>query len=171
MSDAQLTAVTETTFNRILRAVRRVWSWRPFRKHESGLTTFAERELRAVGLFDPGSDYDGMIGEAVLELVKVFSKQGHSGFSAHLCLDVFAKVAAFKPLAPLTGETDEWQEVADGVYQNNRCSRVFKEDGEAYDIDGIIWRDPDGATYTNFKSRVPVTFPYTPTQQVLDADT
>lgn len=168
MSDVPLEVCPETVSSRVLRAVRRLWAWRPFRKHENNLTSFAETELRTAGLFDADSDYGGMIGEAVTELVNVFSKQGHSGFSAHLCLDVFAKVAAFKPLGPLTGEDSEWHEVTDGIYQNNRCSRVFRENGAAYDSEGVIWRDPDGLTSTNFESRVPVTFPYTPSQRVVD---
>ena len=38
------------------------------------------------------------IQENVLELLDVFSKQGHSGFSAPYCIDMFQKLALFKPL-------------------------------------------------------------------------
>ena len=42
----------------------------------SDLTDHARNELKLAGLFDKDSDYDGMLGDSVMELVKVFSKQG-----------------------------------------------------------------------------------------------
>lgn len=70
---------------------------------------------------------------------------------------------AFEPLSPLTGEASEWMEVGDGMWQNRRCSRVFKgRDGVAYDSEGRVFCDPDGCTYLSRDSRVHVTFPYTP---------
>lgn len=153
---------------RLAALLSRLWWWR---KRDSPLIVHAERELRIAGLFDQDADYGGMIGEAVIEMVRVFTKQGHSGFSAHICIDVFSRVAAFQPLGALTGADDEWHEIEEGRYQNLRCSRVFKENGQAYDIEGIIWRDADGLAFTNFKSRVPVSFPYTPEQKIVDAET
>ena len=55
----------------------------------SPLQSYAYEWLRSKGLFDEDADYDGMIGEAVMELIKVFSKQGHSGFSAQLTKHLF----------------------------------------------------------------------------------
>ena len=46
------------------------------------LIQHAQLELKLAGLFNKDSDYGGEIGKAVLELVNVFEKQGHSGFSA-----------------------------------------------------------------------------------------
>ena len=137
----------------------------------SNLVKHAERELRAAGLFDEDSDYGGMLAEAVLELVQVFAAQGHSGTSAMGTIALFKKLASFEPLGPLTGADEEWNEVGSGVHQNNRCSHVFKEDGQAYDIQGKIFREPDGATYTSLGSRVPVTFPYVPHSEVVDVPT
>ena len=55
--------------------------------------------------------------------------------------------------------------------QNIRCSHVFKnEDGTAYDINGRIFRSPDGYTYTNGESSVSVEFPYTPESVFIDVD-
>jgi len=68
----------------------------------------------------------------------------------------------FKPWSPLTGEDNEWNEIGDGLEQNRRCSHVFRQDGEAYDINGKVFTDADGGSYTSIDSRVPVTFPYTP---------
>ena len=60
----------------------------------STLQTYAYDWLKSRGLFDEDSDYNGMLGEAVLELVKVFSKQGHSGFSAGLTKEMFYRLLA-----------------------------------------------------------------------------
>jgi hypothetical protein len=102
---------------------------------------------------------------------------------------MFKKLAMFEPLIPLTGEDWEWTEVSAGVFQNKRCSRVFKQadrfDGQAYDIDARVfyeWNerelDPDEegypgkrrfkGHYTSRDSMVPVTFPYTPSTEYVE---
>ncbi len=129
----------------------------------SNLETFAKDELTRAGLFNKDSDYGGMLGEAVMKMVKVFADEGHSGYSASMAINVFERVARFEPLTPLTGDDDEWMEVSEGTFQNRRCSHVFKEsDGRAYDIQGRVFREPGGSCYTNRDSRVYVTFPYVP---------
>ena len=76
------------------------------------------------------------------------------------------KLLRYEPIGPLTGEPDEWVEVEPGVHQNRRCGRVFKQadrfNGQAYDLDGIVWEEPDGGRFPNAESMVPVVFPYTP---------
>jgi hypothetical protein len=138
----------------------------------SSLVEHASAELESAGWFDKDGMYHGMIGEAVIQLVKLFAEQGHSGMSAGIVRNLFNTVASYRPIEPLTGEDSEWMECGeqDGkpLYQNRRCSRVFKCGDEAYDIDGIVWRDPSGFTYTNKASRVPVKFPYTPTTEYRD---
>ena len=135
----------------------------------------AKREFKAVGyipLDQPQEDGPNKwIQENVLELLDVFSKQGHSGFSAPYCISTFKKLASLEPLGPLTGADDEWTEVVDGrMLQNNRCGHVFKDskDGQAYDIEGRIFREPNGCCFTSRDSRVPITFPYTPTSEYVD---
>jgi len=132
------------------------------------LVTHAKFEMLKAGLYDDDSDYGGMLAGAVTELMEVFEKQGHSGMSAARTVQLFQKLAMFEPLCPLTGDDDEWLEVADGIFQNKRCSHVFKENGEAYDIEGRIFREPSGVTFTSGDSRVPVTFPYTPKTEFVD---
>lgn len=134
----------------------------------SNLTDFAKDELTRAGYFDDEM-YDGMLGEAVVELVEKFAEQGHSGMSAAFALRAFGKVANFEPLTPLTGDDDEWNQLDDDCFQNKRCSRVFKDaDGRAYDIKGRVFREPSGACFTNSESRVDVTFPYTPATEIVD---
>lgn len=138
----------------------------------SNLLSHAETELRYAGLYDDDSDYGGMTAKAVMELMKVFSAQGHSGASAGIVIEIFSKLARYEPLSPLTGDDDEWCEVSDGVFQNKRCSHVFKQadrfDGRACDINGKIFREPNGLKYTSRDSCVVVEFPYTPKSEIVD---
>ncbi len=52
-------------------------------------TTFAKKYLDEVGAFDKDANYGGMLGESVMELVKTFSEQGHSGTSAEITDEIF----------------------------------------------------------------------------------
>jgi len=131
----------------------------------------AEREFKAMGWrSDDPDDPQNWVCDNVIELLKVFGEQGHSGSSAPYVMEVFKKAAMFELLCPLTGEDNEWQDVGDGVFQNNRCGHVFKDGRGAYDSNGRIFRDPKGYTFISYKSRVPVTFPYTPTREYVDVD-
>ena len=134
----------------------------------SNLVNHAKAELERAKLFGDGDFYGGMMGDAVMKLINVFADEGHSGMSASLAVNIFEKLARFEPLTPLTGDDDEWVEVGPGVFQNKRCSHVFKENGQAYDIDGRIFREPDGCCFTSKDSRVDVTFPYTPKREYVD---
>lgn len=139
----------------------------------------AKRELDIVGFTEDSNDeMNVMMRNHILHMIEEFSKEGHSGFSASYAISVLHSLLKFEPLSPLTGEDSEWTDVAEEsgypLYQNKRCSRVFKNNDGAYDIDGkIFWEwhtDPsinDGrpfkSHYTSKDSRVPVTFPYLPT--------
>lgn len=133
-----------------------------------GLVDHADRELRAFGYTPDAEVPNNWIYENVIELVKVFAEQGHSGHSAAFVRQIFHKLADYQPLGPLTGEDSEWNAVGHGVHQNKRCSRVFKSAEGAYDIEGKVFREPNGACYTNRDSHTPVTFPYTPTTVYVD---
>jgi len=133
----------------------------------------AEREFRAAKWkTDEGFDDEmqKMICNNVLDLLRVFASQGHSGSSAPYAINMFKKLAFFEPLVPLTGEDSEWNEIGTGKYQNNRCSHVFKDGGNAYDIDGKVFICPSGGCYTSKDSHVPVTFPYTPKTVYINVD-
>ena len=139
----------------------------------SSLVAFAKDELSRAGLFDKDSDYGGMMGDAVMKMVEVFAGEGHSGFSSGMAISIFEKVARYEPLTPLTGEDDEWMDIAEygdgsACWQNKRCSHVFKDKDGAYDIEGKIFREPNGSCFTSYASRVPVTFPYSPTREYVD---
>ena len=121
------------------------------------LIDHAKLELQIAGLFDEDSDYNGGLGEAVMELIEVFAKQGHSGMSAPYVASIFDKLANYKPLLPITGKDEEWGDVrdfGDGKlwYQNKRCSALFKDgkDGKPYYIDAIVKRDQNGTCWSGF---------------------
>lgn len=133
----------------------------------------AMAEFRAAGWIDENGSYNDKMQELicnqVIELLDKFSEHGHSGSSAPYAINLFKTLASFEPLVPLTGEDCEWNDVADGVWQNNRCSHVFKEaNGKAYDIDGKIFREPNGCCYTSRDSRLYIEFPYTPQRYYID---
>ena len=121
------------------------------------LIEYAKKELALVG--------DQEINRDILAIIELFESQGHSGFSAEYAINFLERLLRFKPLTPLTGESDEWTEVAPhGAKQNKRCSSVFlKKDGIAHDIDGIVVSDNGGITwFQSNRFRKQVTFPYYP---------
>jgi hypothetical protein len=141
----------------------------------SKMLTWAEDELRLAG-YDINDTEDGpnrWLAEGTLELLKVFADQGHSGMSAPYAIALFEKLASWKPIMPLTGSDDEWNDVGEGTLQNRRNSSVFKkENGQAYCIDGrVFWEwytspdidegKPYKSYFTNSDSRVNITFPWT----------
>ena len=117
---------------------------------------------------DAKNSMQDAIEEHILKMLAIFSEAGHSGGSAAYTSNILERLLRFLPLAPLTGEDDEWMDVsghnsekAGTTYQNKRCFGVFKTNGEAYFLDGKIFSDDGGETwYTNKDSRVPVTFPF-----------
>ena len=120
----------------------------------SNLIEHAKREFLALGYIPLDQKQENgpnkWIQEGVLELIEVFSKQGHSGSSAPYCVRCFEKLALFKPLTPIKCDDVEWVEVGERVYQNKRLSSVFKEgkEGKPYYLNAIVWRNQKGCTYT-----------------------
>jgi hypothetical protein len=107
---------------------------------ESPLVTYAREELERAGLFDPDSNYGGMLGPAALDIVKVFASQGHSGTSAEIVTQLAVRLMRFQPLSPLTFDADEWidhTEKGMPLWQNRRKSTVFSDDN------GLSWYDLD----------------------------
>jgi hypothetical protein len=87
----------------------------------------------------------------MIEIMQKFFDQWDSGGAVYACIPILTRLLYSKPLSRLTGEDDEWflaQGDPETVYQNIRCSSVFKatKDGPAYDID--------------VEGRTNITFPY-----------
>lgn len=140
------------------------------------LLSHAECELDLIGMKDESDD--GMniaMRKHILHMIKEFSEEGHSGFSAQYAISILSKLLKYEPLTPLTGDDSEWVDVSEmngnTLYQNKRSGRVFKDNDGAYDIEGKVFWDwfTDEETgekyksyYTGKESRVPVKFPYVP---------
>ena len=134
-----------------------------------------DREWAAMGWPTEGDDDPQVwVYENLKELIGAFSEQGHSGSSASYVISLFHKLAMWKPISPLTGDESEWTEVGeqDGkpLFQNKRCSHVFRCGDEAYDIRGRVFEEPDGCQFISRDSRVPVTFPYEPKTEIVKVD-
>jgi hypothetical protein len=128
----------------------------------SNLIEYAKREFLKLGykpIAECDDDPDKWIQENVLELLEVFSKQGHSGSSAPYAINMFKKLANFEPLAPIMCSDDEWNTddlsitmppPSNESYQNNRCYSIFKngKDGKPYYGDAIVWKNQNGNTFT-----------------------
>jgi hypothetical protein len=138
----------------------------------SNLLSYAEDELNRIGMTENSPDEMNVeMRKHILHMVQEFSEEGHSGFSGRYALNILTKLLDFKPITPLTGAEDEWNDVGEDYWQNKRCSSVFKKaDGTCYDIDGkVFWewyRDENGEAVKTYYSgsgcSTPVIFPYTP---------
>jgi hypothetical protein len=132
----------------------------------TNLKTYAIDELARIGMYNSSDDMDVAMTEHILKMIDVFNEEEHSGFSAEYAIKILEKLLRRQPLSPLTGDDEEWiePERGDNIYQNKRCSRVFKsgKDGQAYDIRGKVFVEPNGSAYTSRDSSVFIEFPYVP---------
>ena len=134
---------------------------------DSNIVEHIKREM-------PESDepMQAMMRSHLIRMGQLFSIEGHSGFSSSYAVSALEKLLRLEPLGPLTGEPDEWTWLDYGdemKAQNKRCGHVFmRADGTAYDIEGRIFREPDGLCFTGKGSSVDITFPYTPTREYVD---
>lgn len=134
----------------------------------------AKREFMAAGWMNTeggfGCGMQRLICKQVLELLALFTDHAHSGSTAPYAVDMFKKLAMFKPLTPLTGHDWEWRNTGCGKYQNLRASHVFKDGrgGLAYDINARIFKDADGSCWSGSGSSRFITFPHTPKIEYID---
>jgi hypothetical protein len=128
----------------------------------SNILKHAERELSLIG-YDGKDAFHNMVKAELMELLTTFANQGHSGFSANYVADIFDKLARYKILSPLTGEDNEWNDVTEDLWQNNRDSAVFRNKDGCYYLDAFVWIDKERSGYTDKKSRGYIkSFPFTP---------
>jgi hypothetical protein len=103
----------------------------------SNLVDHARRELQLAGMYDTGDQYDEynrMMAKAVMQLIEVFSEQGHSGFSASMVTAMTEKLLRFEPLTAITDDPEDWMEVSSfgggkPLWQCRRQSSAFSNDG------------------------------------------
>lgn len=73
-------------------------------------TQQAKESIKKAGLLDKDSDYEGLIGKALIELVEVFGKQGHSGFSATRVSSLFHQLVKCDGFFTEKEQEDAFQE-------------------------------------------------------------
>ena len=142
------------------------------------IVEYAKSELKIIGMLDSEDEMNKAMCDHLLHMCEEFAKEGHSGFSANYAINCLQKLLRWEPLSPLTGEDWEWNHVADNLWQNKRCSSVFKDEtGKAHDIDGkVFWEwntsfedgKPYKSYYTNGGCHTPVTFPYSPPEKRIE---
>lgn len=123
----------------------------------------------------------------ILALVNVFGNLGQSGGEAPIRAGALAgavhSLCLGKPILPMTGKDNEWFEVAQNVWQNTRCSALFKtspDNASAYYLDAIVWRVREddgwsGCAYKKDGSKVAgrqyvKSFPFTPKTFIIEVD-
>lgn len=134
----------------------------------AGLVEFAEGELNL--LLKSCKDSESLktqkaVNDDILDIIKLFSNQGHSGFSAGYSLNILKRLLDYKPLSAITDDEDEWEQLnysPDLAYQNKRCPSLFRDaDGKVYNVEARIFSDDNGHTWYNCKeSREYVELPY-----------
>jgi hypothetical protein len=81
-------------------------------------------------------------------------------------LEVVKDIRYGKLLSPLTGRHDEFIEVRYDLYQNRRCSSVFRHitnNGTIdYDVNGYTFQTPSGVSYNGLGCFKDVIYPYMP---------
>ena len=106
---------------------------------ESCLMTYAQNELDLLDI-ERASIYGSYMRDAVLEVLRVIDRQGHSGGSISEFMLLLERLVAFKPLTPLRLDDAEFGESYDknGTRQNKRLSSVFMDArGGSYYIDAF----------------------------------
>jgi len=119
----------------------------------------AKAELEILSLYSTEPDNRPIIEpfrEEILALCEKFGRSGQSGGSAPITATVLAnsikKLLLQEPISPITGIDEEWILVSEedgGLYQNIRCSALFKQgkNGRAWYLDAIVKKTQNGHTF------------------------
>lgn len=104
-----------------------------FPNNDGNLYNHAVREMKLAGLDDKDSDYDGDLYNWVLQIVRVFVSQGHSGMSAARTIDLFYRLCKYETLTPNDHSlnrdvSDLAGEEPSTLLQDLRNSRFFSDD-------------------------------------------
>lgn len=120
--------------------------------------SFAESELELLSKTSTDPNDRPIIEEFSKELIVLCNKFGRSGqsggsapYTAGAICSALKKLLLFQPICPITGSDDEWGESVSNekeMLQNKRCSAIFKENGQAYYLDAIVWQNINGNCFT-----------------------
>jgi hypothetical protein len=182
MSNQTLTAYKPSIVDRFVWKIKRLYRRLKgdYRPEKSSMYLWAKSELdRLLIGCEEKEGKDGLemqkaINKDILDMVKVFCTQGHSGTSASYTLGMIKRLLDWKPITAITGEESEWGEPYNGngiiTQQNRRCSAVFrdnKDNSTAHYIYGRAYSDNGGHSWFTgnhkngvVQSSIPVTFPF-----------
>ena len=124
--------------------------------------------------------YTENVLKCAYEVYKELCRQNHSGMSIQLVKSVLNRLIDCKPLSPIEGNDDEWNDVtwndSANEYQNKRYSALFKnvyKDGtvtyndvdrwQCYDDNGITFNS--GAVSRILDKKYPISLPYNPVSE------
>ena len=139
------------------------------------LIQYAKNELVLLG-YAPLEACDNPIHRRfqkdLMALLETFEEQydPFMGIPREYFGDVFKDLICFKPLTPLTGGDEEWEEIEPNHFQNKRCHKIFKKNGVPYNIEGYTFWLQRGCEKIGFWSRESqtlISFPYTVTDPEL----
>jgi len=129
-----------------------------FIESESNLVNHAKEELKLAGMISNGTEtddkYNNLVANSVIELMKTFASQGHSGFSAGMVRELFNKLSQFQTLTPITSNPEEWMDTSEycgepnTLWQNKRNPATFSKDG------GKTWYNLDESVLIKAKTLV-----------------
>lgn len=124
----------------------------------------------------------------ILALVEKFGLSGQSGgsapYTAGAISEAVKKLCLHIPICPIMGIDEEWHECSKEtgdnkpVYQNKRCSAIFKEEDRVHYLDAITWATQSGACWSGsallatgdkiYSRQYIKSFPFTPKTFVID---
>jgi hypothetical protein len=119
------------------------------------MRNYALNEFKVLGWIDDKGNYVDEMQESIckniLEVIGVFSNEGHSGFSASYSIGLLTKLLNLKPISPLKLDNSEWFDTGSScgegitLFQNRRNSAIFKNgiNGRAYSIDAFVMYNPE----------------------------
>ena len=151
----------------------------------SKLTKFAENELKIHKSLIDKNDKSIILPyrEEILSIIKKFDKQGYDEqgtiFAAKVIGTAIRNLLMEEIISPIIGDDNEWVLVTHTLYQNNRCSNVFKEskDAQPHYLDAIHWRLSDGRLYAGkaldsnnniIQSKQYINLPFSPHTFIID---
>lgn len=120
--------------------------------------SFAANELNILAKTVPDAIITPFRDE-ILALCEAFGKSGQSGGSAPYTATAISKAVKKlmlkEPICPITGIDEEWTNVRERseedemMYQNNRCSALFKsKSGKCWYVDAIVKKTESGMCWS-----------------------
>ncbi len=115
--------------------------------------------------------------EEIITLVEKFRESGQSGstssYVASAISETIKKLMLYQPICGLIGNDEEWSVIQFDLFQNKRCTALFKNPitKKCNYLGAIVWKDENSFTGSVYKDKINfelitssqfVTFPFQP---------